>query len=289
MDMTVKHFVIAISACVALTVCAGDASRRSAPSPEELAKRQARSVHLFYTGPYRTDVTAAAATVTVRKSYPGSYFAALVWDGGYCGIQELPRGDRVLIFSVWDPVSPQDMTAKADNVSEELRARIVYADPFMSATRFEGEGSGAKTMAKFDWKENSPVRFKVESQEDGEDRTMFTCYVMDLENMADWRKVASISTVRRPGVAKGLVSIYSFVEDFMRNGESARNDRRAEFSDIEILGGNGWQPITAGWFSADNTPSTNVCAGKIAGTGTFFLATGGDTANGTENLFKWIQ
>lgn len=287
--MTVKHFAIAISACVALTVFAGDAARRPGPSPQELVKRQARSVHLFYTGTYRTDITAAAATVTVRKSYPGSYFAVLVWNGGYCGIQELPKGDHILIFSVWDPVSPYDMAAKADSVKEELRAKIVYADPSVAVSRFEGEGSGAKTMAKFDWRENCPVRFKVESEEDGEDRTMFTCYVKDLETMTDWRKVASISTVRRPGVAKGLVTIYSFVEDFMRNGASARNGRLAEFSDIEILGKDGWQPITAGWFSGDDTPSTNVSAGKIAGTDTFYLATGGDTANGSAKLFSWIQ
>ena len=289
MDMTFKQILAIVSTCIALMPCASFASHQSALSPAELAKRQARSVHLFYTGPYKTGVTAAATTVTVRQSTPGSYFAALVWEGGYCGIQDLVKGERVVIFSVWDPVSPQDLGAKADSVREEDRAKIVYADPAMTVSRFGGEGSGAKTMAGFNWKEDKPVRFKVESEDDGENRTIFTCYIKDLSSGADWHKLASISTIRRPGVAKGLVSIYSFVEDFLRNGESAQKVRRAEFSDVEICCDGQWEPVQSGWFSADNTPSTNIEAGKIAGTTAFYLATGGDTANGTEYLWKWIN
>lgn len=282
MGMLMKKAVVAVSACLTLTACA---ARHAEPTPEELVKRQARSVHLVYADCPKTGITSATATVTVRKSYPGSYFAALVWDTGYCGIQDLPSGDHVVIFSVWDPVDPFDFSAKPETVHEDLQAKVLYTDPLMDVARFGGEGSGARTMAGFGWKEGQGVSFKVDSEEDGELRTKYTCYVRMADgSTGDWYKLATISTIRRKGIAKGLTTLYSFVEDFHRNYTSAKNDRRAEFSDICVFVEGQWRKVETAYFSADNTPSKNVDAGKIPETGAFFLATGGETQNVTTQI-----
>lgn len=286
MGVIIKKAVVAFFACLALTACA---AKPDQPSPEELVKRQARSVHLYYADFPRTGVTSATATVTVRQSHPGSYFAALVWDTGYCGIQDLPGGDHVVIFSVWDPVDPYDFSAKADSVSEDIRAKVLYADPLMDVARFGGEGTGARTMAGFAWKEGQGVSFKVDSEDDGETRTKFTCYVKMAGDTGDWYKLATISTIRRKGIEKGITTLYSFVEDFHRNYESAKHSRRAEFSDVGAFYDGAWHSLKVAYFSADNTPSTNIDAGKMPDTGAFFLATGGDTKNETTALWGRIE
>ena len=282
MGMLMKKAVVAVSACLTLTACA---ARHAEPTPEELVKRQARSVHLFYADCPKTGVDSAIATVTVRKSYPGSYFAALVWDTGYCGIQDLPGGDRVVIFSVWDPVDPFDFSAKPESVKEDLRAKVLYADPLMDVARFGGEGSGARTMAGFGWKEDQGVSFKVDGEPDGETRTKYTCYVKMADgSTGDWYKLATISTIRGKSEVKGITTLYSFVEDFRRNYVSAKNDRRAEFSDVCVFFDGQWHKVDVAYFSADGTPSKNIDAGKIPETGAFFLATGGETQNVTTQI-----
>lgn len=286
MGMIVKKTVVVIFTCVALTACA---AQHKQLSPEELVKRQARSVHLYYAECPRSGVDSAVATVTVRKSCPGSYFAALVWDTGYCGIQDLAEDARVVIFSVWDPVDPFDFSAKPDAVKEELRAKVLYADPVMDVARFGGEGTGARTMAGFSWKENVPVSFKVDSEPDGEQRTKYTCSIRLSDFGEEWYKLATISTIRSKDSGHGIKTLYSFVEDFRRDYESAKNDRRAEFSDINVLYDGKWHKVNSAFFSADDTPSKNIDAGKIAETGAFFLATGGATTNATTTLWQRIE
>ena len=286
MGMFVKKTVVAISACIALVACA---AQNKQPSPEELVKRQARSVHLYYADCPKTGVTSAVSTVTVRKSYPGTYFAALVWDTGYCGIQDLMDGARVVIFSVWDPVDPFDFSARPETVQEDLRAKVLYADPLMDVARFGGEGSGARTMAGLAWKEGQPVTFKVDSEADGETRMKYTCSIKLGEDAGDWYKLATISTIRSKDRGLGITSLYSFVEDFRRNYESAKNDRRAEFSNILLFYDGNWHKAQNAYFSADNTPSTNIDAGRIPETGAFFLATGGATTNATTQLWQRIE
>lgn len=287
--MEIPKLVFAFVACLSLGACASTSESHKTPSPEELVKRQARSVHLCYGSITTNVISAATATVTVRKSATGTYFAALVWDGGYCGIQDLGGDSRAVIFSVWDPVDPRDFSAAPDAVKEAHRAKVLYADPNMDVARFGGEGSGARTMAGFSWRENSPVRFRVEASPDGEDRTVFTCYLQDVASGPTWYKLASISTMHRPGSSTGLTNIYSFIEDFYRNYESAKQARKAEFSELAVLSEGQWIPVTRAYFSGDDTPSTNIDAGKIAETGAFFLATGGETENKTTALWQIVE
>ena len=262
-----------LSAAVVLAA-AGCMNGAAEPTEAPRGPKQARSVHLTY-GPLVPKATAAEGTVTVSETHPGSYFAILCCDRGYCGVQDLGPGGRVFIFSVWEPGNPLDLQARADAVAEEVRAKVVYCAPGTEATRFGGEGTGAKTLTPFDWKVGEPVSARLEVAPDG-NRTAFTCSVKKGRDGA-WKKLATVSTL---GAKPELGRIYSFVEDFARNYESATQVRRAEFGGFRSreAGCADWLPATKAFFTGDSTPLTNVDAGKTADGG-FFLQTGGDTRN----------
>lgn len=291
MSMNTKRTAIAAAVAAGLAaacLAAGDVTGVEVP-PAELARRQARSVHLRYGG-QPPEVSGAAVTVTVREAHPGSYFMALGWSCGYCGIQELSNGAHVLIFSVWDPVDPYDFDAKPGDVREDLQAKVLYADPAMHVSRFGGEGTGAKTMSEYNWKVGENVRFKVETSPDGLNRTAFTCYLRD-SSSEGWRKLASISTMNRHGMAPDFGQLHSFVEDFRRNYDSAKRIRRAEFSDVQAFSSvdGKWHTLRQAHFTADPTPSDAVDAGPVAGRpDAFFLATGGSTTNATVKLWSRV-
>lgn len=254
----------------------------------ELAKKQARSVHLAYASSVK-DAMAVKGTITVTETQTNSYFCLFGWDCGYCGIQDLGKHGRVLIFSVWDPVDPFDFAAKPENVKEELRAKVLYTSPYTHSSRFGGEGTGAKTMTGFQWKVGEPVTLMIESEPDGTNRTAYTCHVQNPDGTG-WTKLATLSTLKYPGHAQGLNGIYSFVEDFARNYKSATLSRRAEYSRLAIRATNEseWKPITRAMFSADSTPSLAIDAGRTE-TGAFFLQTGGETKNTHTRLWTLVD
>ena len=261
---------------------------RAAVPLSELAKRQARSVHLIYS-PGERNLSSIKGTVTVTETQTNSYFCLYGWDCGYCGIQDKGKQGKVLIFSVWDPVDPSDLTARPENVKEELRAKVLYANPNADVARFGGEGSGARTMTPVDWQIGQPVTIRVDAEMDGTNRTAYTCCYKDLKT-GKWTKVATLSTLRYPGRAKDLDGIYSFIEDFARNYKSAKLSRRAEFSHLAYrkLPDTEWHPITKAMFSADATPSLTIDAGRTE-TGAFFLQTGGDTKNTHTLLWSLVD
>ena len=252
------------------------------------AKRQARSVHLFYQ-PAVSNAAAAVGTVTVTESQTNSYYCVLGWDCGYCGIQDLGPWGNILIFSVWDPGNQHDYHARPDRVKEELRAKVLFARKGVDVARFGGEGTGARTITPIGWKVGEPVTVRVEAAPDGTNRTAYTCFY---KNPADgeWQRIAAVSTLKHAGRARGLNGVYSFVEDFWRNGFSARRSRRAEFSGVATRGGDSetWVPATRARFTADSTPSAAIDAGR-APNGAFFLQTGGATTNAHARLYSWIE
>ena len=265
-----KKLLLAASICFSVLACVADKPAQTA-KPEDarqadLVKRQARSVHLLYG--IGGEFTGAQATVKVVETQPKTYFSILGWHQGYCGIQDW-GGERVFIFSVWDPTDPHDYEIKAEDMKEELRAKVLYHDPMVSVSRFGGEGSGAKTLTGLAWKEGEGVTARIECEE--------------------WTKIATISTIRDAKV-KGLGFIASFVEDFRRDYQSAKVSREAEFYDVAVkpAGSAEWTKVTQAVFTADDTPSTNIDAGR-RGEGTFFLKTGGGTVNGHTPLWTWIN
>lgn len=273
MRNTWKCAVAAVAA-----VAAGIAA--AAPSGEEQAARQARSVHLQWMG-LPTNAVEVAGTLKVIEEQTNSYFMAIGFDGGYMGLQNF-MGYHIGLFSVWDPVGdPRDLTAKADDVEAPLQAKVSYAAKDVVVSRFGGEGTGAKTMFGCDWKIGQEVHFRVTAEADGADRTLYTCYIGDGECEA---KIASISRLSH-GRPPAITRVHSFVEDFWRNGLSKSLVRRAEYTGFRARAEGGeFKSAVSAFFSADNNTLTTIDAGPVAGGG--FLQTGGDTVNSHAPLWS---
>jgi len=239
--------------------------------------RAARSVHLYY-GEAAEKCVSAEISIAVTSAQTNSYYMALGWDSGYCGLQQLQYAGRVFIFSVWDPGNPFDLSAREETVPEELRAKVLYSDPRVDVTRFDREGTGAKTMVGLNWQEGEKVSVKIDCEPDGTNRVIYTCSLK--MNGSEWTKVAAISTIHTSKSGPYMTQLHSFVEDFWRTGVSATWMRRAEYSSLRTRseGSEKWVDVTSAMFTADGTKSTNIDAGLTAD-GAFFLQTGGDTEN----------
>lgn len=243
---------------------------------ESLKDIACRSVHLGYPAPQGT---AFYNEVTIDQSAPGTYFCVSAFDMGYCGLQELGDGKKVLLFSVWDPGDQND----PNQVKDEQRVKLLHKDPAVRIGRFGNEGTGGQSFFDIDWNVGDTYRILITAKADG-DRTAYSCRLFDPQQQA-WRHLATFSTLAK---GKLLGGCYSFVEDFRRNRVSATQVRSARF-------GNGWLKTTEGqWvsltkarFTADANPVTNINAG-ISGD-QFFLTTGGETKNADTKLNATIN
>lgn len=274
-----KRLVLSIFAVVAVT-----SAHAQWPSGEVEAQRQARSVHLHWGGIVK-DATDVVGYVNVTESQTNSYYMVIGFDGGYMGIQNV-NGTHVGIFSIWDPVGHAfDFKAKPDDVVEGLRAKVLYSDPRVNVSRFGGEGTGAKTMFRYDWKTGSKLRFRITAEPDGNDRIKFTGYIGEGKDEMKIATISRLSHGKKP-VVKG---VYSFVEDFWRNGYSKTLVRRAEFTGFasRVSEKDGYTSATAARFTADGNKLTTIDAGPVKGGG--FLQTGGKTENKTVKLWNWFK
>jgi hypothetical protein len=238
-------------------------------SPAPTPPQAARSVHLWYRAP-------AAVTfvneVRVERSVNGSYFMVCGFSHGYFGLQQLgsPR-EKVILFSVWDPGTQDDPNA----VAADQRVEVLEHDPAVEVRRFGGEGTGAQSFFRYAWKVGQTYRFAVRAAP-GERKTAYTAFFYINEERR-WKRLATFRTRTR---GEALTGLYSFVEDFRRDGRSPHERRSAVYS-------NGWVQAKEGWwvsltdvtFTADNTPLENINA-TVVGTG-FRLETGGSVRNTT--------
>lgn len=258
-------------------------------SPDALAKRQARSVHLQY--PHiEGGASGIRGTVTVTETQTNTYFCILGWNTGYCGIQDKGADGNILIFSVWEPSDPFDFKAKPEDVNEKIRAQVLYSAPNVDVARFGGEGTGARTLTRIDWKVGERVTVQIECEPLGADRMAYTCFWKEPKTGA-FVKIATISTLKKAGPEQGRMNgLFSFVEDFWRNYHSATIARRAEFSNIEVRPYQQiqWEAVTSARFTADRTPSDAIDAGRAAN-GALFLQTGGATKNVHVKLREQIK
>lgn len=242
----------------------------------ELAKRQCRSVHLGYKAPPSEWAT---IEIVPRQSAPGTYFCALGFNKGYFGMQELADGKKVVIFSVWDSPDKDNRTDRPQDTAEELRAGVVKVGEGVRQGRFGGEGTGCQSFFDYDWKTGKPVRFAVHAANTG-GVTTFTGHFYD-EHRKTWQLMASFRTASQAP----LSGLYSFIEDFRRNYESAKITRRAEFLNGWARDTEGtWHPLVQARFTADGTPSESIDADPLAHG--FFLQTGGDTTNAHTKLWE---
>ncbi|MFD2157769.1 DUF3472 domain-containing protein [Rubritalea tangerina] len=255
-------------------------SQAQAISGPELAKRQCRSVHLGYKKSVN-DPSYAYIDLKVDKSAPGTYFCALGFHMGYLGMQELPNGKKVVIFSIWEPNHGQNPKA----VPEDRRTKLIRKGEGVRTGRFGNEGTGGQSFYNYDWKVGESVSFLVKSQRINDAATRYTGYFFNNQSQ-QWQLMTEFQTLAK-GKQLGN-GIYSFVEDFRRNYESAKISRRAQYLNAYASAdGKTWKPMTNARFTADNTPSENVDAGPVKQG--FFLQTGGETTQTTTKLWQGME
>lgn len=241
--------------------------------PENMAKRQCASVHLHY-GPNIPRHTAAYQEAVIEKSAPGTYFACNNFGCGYIGVQELGHKDkdgkpvRVAIFSIWDAKDSGDNPHAAP---EEERAKLVQKGKHVTTRRFGGEGTGGNSMRPFNWKEGDVIRTLVVEHEDGPDFLQIAGYIFDpAEN-----KWMLMSCWRIQALNRGLGGGCGFVEDFKRDVESKKHERRATFGPALRWDGKQWHAATDFRFTRDGNPLKEINCRFDAQRGYYSLATGG--------------
>lgn len=268
-----KHFLIAV--VVSLLVPLG----LSQPALSDDAKppRAARSIHLGYPAP---EAVAFYNEVTVQESVPGSYFMVCGFRHGYFGIQELsgPQ-DKVALFSIWDPGEQND----PNSVPADRRVEVLHKGDDVRVGRFGNEGTGAQSFYKLNWKIGQSYRFLVTAKPEPK-KTAFAAHIW-LEESKSWHHMATFRTLTK---GESLHGLYSFIEDFRRDGRSPNETRRAIFGNGWIQSAKGdWTALTKARFTGDVTPLNNIDAG--VNDQRFWLTTGGNVKNNTplNSVISW--
>jgi hypothetical protein len=116
----------------------------------------------------------------------------------------------------------------------------------------------------------------VRATVEGEKTSFAAFFRIPAENR--WKHLATFRTVTKGAPLRGL---YSFIEDFRRDGKSPQEVRRARFGPGWVRTKEGdWVALNRATFTADETRLENIDAGIAQET--YFLATGGDTKNATK-------
>lgn len=142
-----------------------------------------------------------------------TYYAALVWNTGYMGLQRGGSGfEKHVHFSIWD--SPDGTPVE-----------VLWKAPGVVAERFGGEGTGFKAMWEFNWQTGVTYRLCVTLEAEG-GVTDYKAHFLDPQTDS-WKHLA---TMRRFDKEYSFSKVSSFIEDF---GGTAENKRA-------YLCGNGW-------------------------------------------------
>ena len=166
--------------------------------------------------------------VTVEQSQPGSYFCACGFSHGYFGIQELVDGKKVVLFSVWDPPGSDGEKQDPNAVEAAHRVEVLSQGEGVRVKRFGGEGTGGQSFLDFQWEKGRACKFLVRATPEG-DKTTYAAWFLGQGEQAGrrpapaWKHLATFRTAARGESLRGL---YSFVEDFRRDGKSPGEPRR---------------------------------------------------------------
>ncbi len=251
--------------------------------PVDAMEKGARSVHLWWHP--GANASAFYNEIKVEKSSNGSYFCVCGFNHGYFGLQQLLDGNKIVIFSVWDPGNPFDFGARSTDVRADQQVKVLYTDPAVRTQRFGGEGTGQQSFFQFPWELGRTYKFAVTAKRD-HDRTAYAAHIFD-PRINRWRHLATFSTLANEDLIKGA---YSFDEDFRRDEYSRKEERLAYFSNGALLvppDQDRWQPLTSATFSASKDDQTNIDAwADNYGIG---LATGGCTQNRHARLQDKIE
>ncbi len=218
---------------------------------------RATSVYLNYDTPSAFD--GFHVDLVAETFPPDAYYAALVWDGAYAGIQNrsVAGDEKWIIFSTWDSAGADAMVIDAGGSTCEP---------------FGGEGTGYRCHQTFDWAIGATYRFELHAALAGAG----VDYTMTFTDVASG-EVRELGTLR---YANHALPSYmaTFAEDFGPESASCLEtaQRTVHLSAQEALTGSAWSPVTGVRFTFVD-PRTH-CA-NIDGTPEapgFDLSTGGE-------------
>jgi hypothetical protein len=240
----------------------------AAPSDPVGSPKAARTVGLAY---QIGEADVFYIEMVVQKTTDGSFFLACGWDNGYLGLQQYDGPDkRAVIFTAWKGVDEDNPAASKAAGPVEILDWTIGG----KTNAYGPQKLGAQYMRQIDWRVGETNRFVLDAVRSGP----ITTYSAWLQRpgSAVWDKLA---TFRGYSGSRWLRGFHSFIEDFRRDTESAKQTRRARFGNVWIHQFNGsWVSAPKAVFVASASPSE--AADKIdAGTenGAFFLSTGGET------------
>ncbi len=150
----------------------------------------------------------------VLASGPHIYFCGANWNpgnpaGGYCGIQDQPKGRRNTIFSIWD-------------TSPALHPRVTEAESRAVSSHFGGEGEGSHTHLDYRWENKRVFRFCVSKQTAADGNSVSCRYSFFDDGLKKWVHQATIET---PVGGYDSVKYFdnglcAFLEDFWHGADS---------------------------------------------------------------------
>jgi hypothetical protein len=246
----------------------------------------ARSVHLKYET--AGEVTTFYNEVQITETHPSSYFMVIGFSGGYFGIQDLGNNKGQVIFSLWDDTDEKKRT----QVPLSSQARSLRTGTNVAAAPFDGEGVGISARLPYDWRQGDKFQFYIDTEIKG-DRTIYKAYFAKPVQgyLSNWQFIAEMD---RPANGVRLNKLYSFVEDFSRNGAviGVAAAKRSPYQRRSAVFRNGWtRPWNAGWYPVTKATFTawspqpldniNAQVEKVPNGIGFGLETGGSTLQST--------
>ncbi len=155
----------------------------------------ASSLWLSYNDPANEKSDILMIDFTIDSTTLYTYYAALVWDNGYAGVQRGGNGFyKHVHFSLWDP--------------DGKTSTVIWHAPNVLVQRFGGEGTGWKSMWNFRWKEHHDYKLLVKTTQ-VEDKSRYDAWFFDYDGY-QWKHLA---TFQYPEVAP-FTRFSSFIEDW---------------------------------------------------------------------------
>ncbi|MGW5366413.1 DUF3472 domain-containing protein [Actinopolymorpha pittospori] len=204
------------------------------------------STHLRYfpaSGVVPEGATAFYNEITVQSSVPSTYFMTNGYSGGYYGIQELGDGSKIAIFSIF---GPNQGTVPDDKLTSKVLYRIGYGD-FVIHGEYAG---GPSIRIPFEWEVGKTYATMITNQPDGTpgNHAQIVTAWLNTEPIGqrpNWLKLMTVKTERPSDTPLQMTGLYSFIEDFIRDGSFTEGRvRQATYGNAAIYHARGgWRPL----------------------------------------------
>ncbi len=205
---------------------------------------RAPSVWLRYDDAFAGDIIHQSVQVPNGGATLATYYCCMQWNaglegGGYCGIQDHPRG-KAFIYSIWDPKQSTDPIKAA------------FTGPGTEAENFGGEGTGLRSMNfSVGWQTDQWYSL-VNRRWDHSDHTYFGFWVHN-ETGREWNHLITMDFPVKDVTFNSETG--AFVEDWQGTGSEMREARFRRAHKRRTSNG-AWFPFSTGHFNVVQEAAT---------------------------------